>query len=97
MLCCFHKHNSSQTFHRALTVLVDSCVEIKECPDSGVTSSGRVWRKMPESDAGSVECPLSGVTSSGRVWRKGSRKRVLELERAATPESEHRNVAGTFA
>ena len=23
----------------------------KECPFSGVTSSGRVWRKVPESDA----------------------------------------------
>ena len=26
----------------------------KECPFSGVTKSGRVWRKVPESDAGSV-------------------------------------------
>ena len=30
----------------------------KECPFSGVTKSGRVWRKVPESDARSVglEC-----------------------------------------
>ena len=26
----------------------------KECPFSGVTSSDRVWRKVPESDARSV-------------------------------------------
>ena len=26
----------------------------EECPFSGVTKSGRVWRKVPESDAGSV-------------------------------------------
>ena len=26
----------------------------KECPFSGVTNSGRVWRKVPESDAQSV-------------------------------------------
>ena len=26
----------------------------KECPFSGVTKSGRVWRKVPESDVGSV-------------------------------------------
>ena len=26
----------------------------KECPFSGVTKSGRVWRKVPESDAQSV-------------------------------------------
>ena len=28
--------------------------EDKECPFSGVTKSGRVWRKVPESDARSV-------------------------------------------
>ena len=27
----------------------------RECPFSGGTSSGRVWRKVPESDAGSVQ------------------------------------------
>ena len=26
----------------------------EDCPFSGVTKSGRVWRKVPESDAGSV-------------------------------------------
>ena len=26
----------------------------KECPFSGITKSGRVWRKVPESDARSV-------------------------------------------
>ena len=31
----------------------------KECPFSGVTKSGRVWRKMPESDARSVYEPSS--------------------------------------
>ena len=36
-----------------LTVSLDSCPEI-ECPFSGVTKSGRVWRKVPESDAWSV-------------------------------------------
>ena len=40
------------TFRRALTASVDSCPEINiECLFSGVTSSGSVWRKMPESDA----------------------------------------------
>ena len=28
--------------------------EDKECPFSGITRSGRVWKKVPESDAGSV-------------------------------------------
>ena len=31
----------------------------KECPFSGVTNSGRVWRKVPDSDAQSVNRPLS--------------------------------------
>ena len=39
----------------------------KECPFSGVTSSGRVWRKVPESDALSVITPI--VTSSDATGR----------------------------
>ena len=31
----------------------------KECPFSGVTKSGRVWRKVPEGDARSVPRKLS--------------------------------------
>ena len=48
---------SIQSFWRALTASVDSCTEIKSAPAfSGVTKSGRVWRKVPESDVRSV-CP----------------------------------------
>ena len=57
-LGCFHSHISTQTFRRALTASVDSCAEIKQCPFSGVTNSGRVWRKVAESDARSVQCTL---------------------------------------
>ena len=32
--------------------------EDKECPFSGVTNSGRVWRKVPESKARSVRFML---------------------------------------
>ena len=46
----FHSHISTGTFRRALTASLDSCAEIK----SGVTKSGRVWRKVPESGARSV-------------------------------------------
>ena len=54
-LGCFHNLISTETFRRALTASVDSCAEIKiECPFSGVTKSGRVWRKVPESGARSV-------------------------------------------
>ena len=45
----FHSHISTRTFRRSL----DSCAEIKSA-FSGVTKSGRVWRKVPESDARSV-------------------------------------------
>ena len=45
---------STQTFRRALTASVDSCAEIKRAPFSGVTKSGRVWRKVLESNARSV-------------------------------------------
>ena len=33
--------------------------EDKECPFTGVTKSGRVWRKVPESDARSVRTYVS--------------------------------------
>ena len=43
-LGCFYSHISNHTFRRALTA----------SEDSGVTQPGRVWRKVPESDAWSV-------------------------------------------
>ena len=58
--CVFGRYVAStvintQTFRRALTAPVDSCAEIKECSFSGfITVSGRIWRKVPESDVRSV-------------------------------------------
>ena len=40
VLGCFYSHISIQTFLRALTMSVDSCVDIKSAPFSGVTKSG---------------------------------------------------------
>ena len=57
-LCCFYSHISTRTFRGALTASLDSCVD-KECPFSGVTKSGGVWRKVSESDAGSEGFVLS--------------------------------------
>ena len=37
----------------------DSFPRDKECPFSGVTKSGRVWKKVPESDARSVAVKIS--------------------------------------
>ena len=54
-LGCFYSHISTRTFRRALTASLDSCAEIKSARSfSGVTSSGRGWRKVPERDALSV-------------------------------------------
>ena len=36
------------------TACTDGCVEIKSAPFSGVTNSGCVWRKVPESEAWSA-------------------------------------------
>ena len=60
---------STQTFRRALTASVDSCAEIKSIyPFSGVTSSGRVWRKVPESDARSVYYTMNRTLLSASFW-----------------------------
>ena len=67
-LGCFHSHISTQTFRRALTASVDSCAEIKiECPFSSVTKSGRVWKKVAESDTRSVAADRCRKWSLG-VW-----------------------------
>ena len=49
-----HSLFSTQTFQRALTASVNSCVET-ECSFSGVTKSDRDWRKVPESDVRRVQ------------------------------------------
>ena len=54
----------------ALTASVASCAD-KEYPFSGISSSGRVWRKVPESDARCVKVPESDAGSEGagkRCW-----------------------------
>ena len=53
----------------------------KECPFSGVTQSGRVWRKVPESGARSVTPMLSAPSKMLvliRLWKQHT-YRVQEL------------------
>ena len=67
-LGCFYSHISTRTFRRALTASVDSRAETKsDCPFSTmrITNSGRVWRKVPESDARSVTIRFGTAASSG--------------------------------
>ena len=59
----------------------------KECPFSGVTKSGRVWRKMPESDARSVG--WQGLREDGRLQPRGYTQchSSARLETGGTRES----------
>ena len=50
-LCCFHSLISTQTFLEGADSVGGQLRGDKECPFSGVTSSGRVWRKVPGDDA----------------------------------------------
>ena len=59
-LGCFYSHINTRTFRRALHGRVAGQLRgDKECPFSGVTNSGRVWRMVPESDARSVTLTLT--------------------------------------
>ena len=50
-LGCFHSLISTQTFPEGADRVGGQLRGDKECPFSGVTKSGRVLRKEPESDA----------------------------------------------
>ena len=49
ILHCFCTFIITQKIWKTLTAMVDSCAVIKKYPFSGITSSDRVWRKMPDS------------------------------------------------
>ena len=54
----------------------------KERPSSGVTKTGRVWRKVPESDARCVTIMQTGgkkKRKKGGGGGEGRRSRTLEL------------------
>ena len=66
---------STRTFRRAPTASVDSCAEIYRVLLDGVTSSGSIWRKVPESEALSVQTDITlnfteiAVCKFLRGWR----------------------------
>ena len=63
-LCCIYSLVSTQTFlEGADSVSGQLHSEDKECPFSGITSSGRVWRKVLESGAQSVSGHLGEVAA----------------------------------
>ena len=63
------------TFRRALTAAVDSAKAEKECSFSDVTSSGRVWRKVPESDAQRVTAIVNRSRALELFPKKKKKKR----------------------
>ena len=64
ILCCCHSFSRAQTFLEGADCIGGQVREDKEYPFSGVTSSGTVWRKVPESDA---QCEFEIVTEK-RVY-----------------------------
>ena len=77
-LGCFYSHISTRRFptERADRV-AGQLREDKECPISGVTQSGRVWRKVPERDARSVAWTLD---IAGRRFVADTARRVAVTE-----------------
>ena len=64
--CYFHSLIGTSPFSEAADSVSGQLRGNKECPFSGVTSSGRAWRKVAESDA------RSGVRGWGvRRWLWG--------------------------
>ena len=59
-LCSFHSLISTQNLSEDADRVGGQLRGDKECPFSGVTKSGGVWRKVPESNARSVPVWLTG-------------------------------------
>ena len=71
-LGCFYSHISTRTFRRALTASLHGQLRRdKERPSSGVTKTGRVWRKVPESDARCVTIMQTGGKKKKKKKKKG--------------------------
>ena len=85
-LGCFHSPISTRTFRRALTASLHRQLRGgKECPFSGVTKSGRVWRKVPESGTRSVTQWLC-------LWWRLS----IYLAFTRTPDGSYRRRLGSW-
>ena len=54
-LGCFYCHISTRNLSEGPDRIAGQLRGDKECPFSGVTKSGIVWRKVPESGARSVD------------------------------------------
>ena len=84
-LCAFHSLNQYPTLSEGADNVDGQVRRDKEFS----SSSGRVWRKVPESDAGRVHTDtqrykVGDVTSNGRVWRRVPAGETWSVERART-------------
>ena len=55
VLGCSYCHINTRNLSEGVDRVAGQMRGDKECPFSGVTTSGRVWRKVPESGARSVD------------------------------------------
>ena len=70
-LGCFHSLISHPNLSEGADRVAGQLRGEKVCPFSGVTNSGRIWRKVPESDARSVGRGISGELEE-EVGEKGT-------------------------
>ena len=56
---CFYSHISTRTRLEGASRVAGQLRGDNECPFSGVTKPGRIWRKVPESGAWSVSALVS--------------------------------------
>ena len=64
---CFHSHISGPIHSEGADRVGGQLRGDKDCPFSGVTKSGRVWRKVPESDARSVDITMQRERETARA------------------------------
>ena len=77
----FHSHISTETFCGQLR-------RDKECPFSGATKSGRVWRTVPESDARSV----------GRgIWKLSISEAERSVQKGVNVDDNHRHKTEQYS
>ena len=63
-LGCIYRHYQYPNLLEGADRITGQLRRDKECPFSGVTKSGRIWRKVPESDGRSVSYKVSSSSST---------------------------------
>ena len=97
-LCCFHTLNQYPNLSEGADRVGGQLRGDKECPFSGVTKSGRVWRKVPESGARSVKPTTCSAGSAARCAAPSRLHLFLAADQplvpAALPNPYYTSVSG---